>query len=138
MKPPLSYAEIERLRQSGIRLDADGHFWHEGGEVTHHGLRAAFFRWLDRNPDGRWVLRRLSPHCSRIELAQLPNRRDESRLLRAMGYETGNVHLASPEAREAIQADLAARAPGWLHAASTRMLKSVREDYAEWRQRSGA
>ncbi len=57
MKPPLSDAEIEQLRQSGIRLDADGRFWHEGAEVTHHGLRAAFFRWLDRNPDGRWVLR---------------------------------------------------------------------------------
>jgi hypothetical protein len=57
MKPPLSDAEIEKLRQSGIRLDVDGRFWHEGGEVTHHGLRAAFFRWLDRNPDGRWVLR---------------------------------------------------------------------------------
>jgi hypothetical protein len=57
VKPPLSDAEIERLRQSGIRLDVDGRFWHEGGEVTHHGLRAAFFRWLDRNPDGRWVLR---------------------------------------------------------------------------------
>jgi hypothetical protein len=53
----LSDAEIEKLRQSGVRLDAEGRFWHEGGEVTHHGLRAAFFRWLDRNPDGRWVLR---------------------------------------------------------------------------------
>ncbi|MDB4968001.1 MAG: hypothetical protein JWN44_3690 [Myxococcales bacterium] len=53
----LSDAEIEKLRQSGIRLDADGHFWHEGAQVTHHGLRAAFWRWLDRNPDGRWVLR---------------------------------------------------------------------------------
>ena len=53
----LSDAEVEKLRQSGIRLDAEGRFWHEGQEVTHHGLRAAFFRWLDRNPDGRWVLR---------------------------------------------------------------------------------
>jgi hypothetical protein len=53
----LSDAEIEKLRQSGIRLDAEGRFWHEGHEVTHHGLRAAFFRWLDRNPDGRYVLR---------------------------------------------------------------------------------
>jgi uncharacterized protein len=53
----LSDAEIEKLRRSGIRLDAEGRFWHEGQEVTHHGLRAAFFRWLDRNPDGRWVLR---------------------------------------------------------------------------------
>ena len=53
----LSDAEIEKLRRSGIRLDAEGRFWHEGQEVTHHGLRAAFFRWLDRNPDGRYVLR---------------------------------------------------------------------------------
>jgi len=53
----LSDAEIEKLRQSGIRLDGDGRFWHEGAEVTHQGMRAAFWRWLDRNPDGRWVLR---------------------------------------------------------------------------------
>jgi hypothetical protein len=53
----LTEAEIEKLRQSGVRLDADGHFWHEGGQVTHHGLKAAFWRWLDRNPDGRYVLR---------------------------------------------------------------------------------
>jgi hypothetical protein len=53
----LSDEEIERLRRSGITLDADGRFWHEGVEVTHPGLRAAFWRWLDRNPDGRWVLR---------------------------------------------------------------------------------
>lgn len=49
--------QVERLRRSGIRLDADGRFWHEGEEVTHHGLRAALWRWLDRNADGRWVLR---------------------------------------------------------------------------------
>src|SRR3954454_21423467 len=53
----LTDEQIERLRKSGIRLDAEGRFWHEGAEVTHHGLRAAFWRWLDRNPDGRWVLR---------------------------------------------------------------------------------
>jgi hypothetical protein len=53
----LTDEQIEKLRQSGIRLDADGRFWHEGQEVTHHGLRAAFWRWLNRNPDGRWVLR---------------------------------------------------------------------------------
>lgn len=25
--------------------------------MAHGGLRAALWRWLDRNPDGRWVLR---------------------------------------------------------------------------------
>jgi hypothetical protein len=53
----LTDEEIARLRNSGIRLDREGRFWHEGGEVLHHGLRAALWRWLDRNPDGRWVLR---------------------------------------------------------------------------------
>ncbi len=53
----LTDAEIEKLRRSGIRLDAHGVFWHEGAPVTHPGLAAAFFRWLDRNPDGRYVLR---------------------------------------------------------------------------------
>jgi hypothetical protein len=53
----LSVEQLERLRRSGIRLDADGRFWHEGAEVLHAGLRAALWRWLDRDPDGRWVLR---------------------------------------------------------------------------------
>ena len=53
----LSDAEVEKLRQSGIRLDAEGRFWHEGQEVTHPGMKAAFYRWLDRNTDGRWMLR---------------------------------------------------------------------------------
>ncbi len=52
-------AFIERLRRSGIRIDRDGQFWHEGETVRHEGLRRALFRWLDRlpRPDGRYVLR---------------------------------------------------------------------------------
>ena len=49
--------QLERFRLSGIRLDAEGRFWHEGAEITHGGLRAALWRWLDRNPDGRYVFR---------------------------------------------------------------------------------
>lgn len=47
---------IERLRQTGIRLDREGRFWHEGAEVTHSGFRRALLRWLDRL-DGRPILR---------------------------------------------------------------------------------
>jgi len=50
-------AALERFRQSGIRIDRDGRFWHEGGEITHPGMLAAFRRWLDRLPDGRHILR---------------------------------------------------------------------------------
>jgi hypothetical protein len=52
-------AFIERLRRSGIRVDRQGRFIHEGAEVTHEGLRRALYRWLDRlpPPEGRYVLR---------------------------------------------------------------------------------
>lgn len=52
-----SEEQLERLRRSGIRLDIEGRFLHEGQEVRHAGLRAALWRWLDRDPDGRYVLR---------------------------------------------------------------------------------
>jgi hypothetical protein len=50
-------AYLERLRRSGIRIDREGRFVHEGAEVRHEGLRRALFRWLDAEPDGRVVLR---------------------------------------------------------------------------------
>jgi uncharacterized protein len=50
---------LEKIRRSGIRIDREGHFIHEGAQVTHEGLKRALFRWLDRlpPPDGRYVLR---------------------------------------------------------------------------------
>src|SRR5579863_3049616 len=42
---------------------------------------------------GGWLVRRLAPLCTRIELSDLPSSRDEERLLVAMGFETANVHL---------------------------------------------
>ncbi len=39
---------LEKLRQSGIRIDREGRFIHEGAPVTHEGLLGALFRWLDR------------------------------------------------------------------------------------------
>jgi hypothetical protein len=53
----LTPEQIERFRQTGIRLDREGRFWHEGAEVTHPGFRRALLRWLDRLPDGRPILR---------------------------------------------------------------------------------
>ena len=53
----LTPEQIERFRQTGIRLDREGRFWHEGAEITHPGLRRALLRWLDRLEDGRPILR---------------------------------------------------------------------------------
>lgn len=46
-----------RSRESTIRLDAGGRFWHEGLPVTHAGLAAALHTWIRRHPDdGRYIL----------------------------------------------------------------------------------
>jgi hypothetical protein len=83
---------------------------------------------------GRWLMRRLSPHCSRVELAALTVKRDEERLLRAMGFETANIHLGSKDAIKAVRRDLGKRKPDWLHEAAHEMTKVVLEDWEEWRK----
>jgi hypothetical protein len=46
-----------RSRESTIRLDGEGHFWHDGRRVEHAGLSAAFHAWIRRHPDdGRYIL----------------------------------------------------------------------------------
>ncbi|MBV9946329.1 MAG: hypothetical protein JOZ69_05745 [Myxococcales bacterium] len=46
-----------RSRESTIRLDATGRFWHDGRPVEHPGLAAALHTWIARHPDdGRYVL----------------------------------------------------------------------------------
>jgi len=42
-----------RSRESTIRLDASGRFWHDGAPVEHPGLIGAFRRWICRHPDDR-------------------------------------------------------------------------------------
>ncbi len=82
---------------------------------------------------GRWIVRRLAPDCSRVELASMPRERDEAKLLRMMGFETANVHLGTARAARAILRDLAKRPVHWLHEASTRMVKATTRDWQEWR-----
>jgi Uncharacterized protein conserved in bacteria (DUF2252) len=81
----------------------------------------------------RWIVRRLAPDCARIDLEDLPDEREETRLLRAMGWETANVHLGSRSAH-ALLVDLAARQGDWLHAAAKAMLAAVAEDWEAWRR----
>jgi hypothetical protein len=80
-----------------------------------------------------WIVRRLAPDCSRVELDQIPKQRDESKLLFAMGFESANVHLGSPKAGKAIAKDLAKRPKKWLHEAATAMNKEMKKDWEAWR-----
>lgn len=83
---------------------------------------------------GRWLVRRLAPDCSRIELSSLPTKHDAAKLLHAMGFETANVHLGTRDAKS-LEADLAKRRGNWLHKAAEAMVKSVKQDWKRWRDR---
>ena len=81
-----------------------------------------------------WVMRRLSPDCSRIELAQLPKSRDESAMLHAMGVEVASAHLSTPTSIKALEAAVSKLKRKWLSKASDLMLKSTLEDWKVWRK----
>lgn len=82
----------------------------------------------------RWLVRRLAPDCSRIELASLSAERDEARLLYSMGWETANMHFGSPQAIPHVKRDLAKRKGRWLHKAAKAMCKASLKDWEDWRK----
>ncbi len=82
---------------------------------------------------GHWLVRRLAPDCSRIELTSLPKDRDEARLLYDMGWETANMHFGAARAIVNIKKDLAKRRGRWLHKGAKSMCKAILKDWKEWR-----
>jgi hypothetical protein len=84
--------------------------------------------------DNGWVLRRLSPYCSRIELSQLPRGHDEEKLLRAMGRELANVHFGTRRGVAAVRRDLPQRKSNWLRQAAEIMAEATLKDWKEWRK----
>lgn len=83
---------------------------------------------------GRWVVRRLSPQCSRIELSVLPTNLDVYSLLFAMGGETANIHLGNRAAVGEIRKHLKSQKSNWLYGAAREMAAAVNKDWQAWRQ----
>lgn len=81
---------------------------------------------------GHWLLRRLAPDCSRIELGALSDADAETKLLHAMGWETANIHLSVSAAP--IVADLKRRKDTWLEHAATEMAEDVNGDWEAWKK----
>ena len=107
----------------------DGQFYYE--EIIRGSVRAA-------DPflaiHGTWVLRRLSPYCSRIELSQLPRGHDEKKLLWATGWELANVHLGTRGMVARVRQDLKGRKAKWLHQAAEVMLHATLKDWKAWQK----
>ncbi len=70
-----------------------------------------------------------------FELASLPKKRDEGRLLHAMGWETANIHLGSEPKPHVLRRDLSKRRAKWLRSAAKAMLEATTRDWMDWRRR---
>ncbi len=81
---------------------------------------------------GHWLIRRLAPDCSRIELGSLPKTNDELTLLHAMGWDTANVHLGTKAAVRSVLRDLEQRPGKWLRRAAEVMAQATLEDWKVW------
>jgi hypothetical protein len=129
-----------KIARESKELCPSAWLWAHGAD---RGSRIAYQEILDESIrcmdpfvklSGRWLVRRLAPDCSRIELSSLPAKHDAMRLMHAMGWETANVHLGTARART-LGADLQKRPRGWLQAAAEAMVDSVKKDWNEWRKK---
>ena len=107
-----------------------------------------------RSPDptyhlrGHVLVRRLSPNDFKIEVEQPKKnagKRDEkvnalpprqlinARMLNAMGHELASIHRGTRE-KDDIEADLEARADGWLLASVTAAAAAITAEQREWKK----
>ena len=78
---------------------------------------------------GRWLVRRLAPDCSRIDLEELKHHENFASLLHSMGWETANIHLGTPKVRKVLLAALRGLPGKWLEEASRIMLEKSLDDW---------
>jgi hypothetical protein len=102
--------------------------------------------WLERTVDsavrcadplytvtGRWLVRRLAPDCSRIDLEQLKHHEDMASLLHSMGWETANIHLGKLKTPRKILGALRKLPHTWLAEAAQAMFDRTLKDWNRFR-----
>jgi hypothetical protein len=85
--------------------------------------------------DGNWIVRRIGPHNSRIELAQLRAAKDQSVVLKSMGRETCNMDIPNMQVAEEVRAEFLRLPSTWLERAAKLMTEANAEEQAKWAKR---
>ena len=114
---PSAWTFARELSPRSNRTDLP-RLWEDAVRCQNPSLRAS----------GKWIVRRLAPECSRIDLASLPTKRRDIDLLRAMGWEIASIHLGSTKVGP-VRRHLESLAPGWLAQTSESMLAHVHDDF---------
>jgi hypothetical protein len=104
---------------------------HKEADIQYEEVLARAVRRLDpmmKVYEG-WVVRGLAPDRCRIELSELGPERDETRMMRAMGWETANIHLGTRAIVKDILEDLKSRKPNWLKNSALKMVDVTLKDW---------
>ncbi len=107
----------------------------KGGDIQYEEVLARAVRKPDpvmKVYEG-WVVRGLAPDRCRIELSELGPERDEARMMRAMGWETANLHLGTRPAVKDILNDLKGRKANWLRRSAEKMVAMTLKDWEVWK-----
>jgi hypothetical protein len=129
-----------KIAREAKALVASACHWAEGQKGSPEILYQTIISRAVRCPDpfvqlrGRWIVRRLSPYCSRIELTQMKAQGKEILLLHSMGWETANIHLGTKAAAKAILRHINKQKGKWLHEASAAMLKVMLDEWKTWKK----
>jgi uncharacterized protein (DUF2252 family) len=101
-------------------------------EALRHAVRACD-PWMHiylGPPGNSWVVRRLAPDSGKVKLKDLPKENQlEDDLLRAMGHETANVHVALGDVWKDLE-ERENKAPNWLYNYAAGMADKIVEDWA--------
>lgn len=100
-------------------------------EIIEKAVRSHDDGVIPLEKDG-WVLRQLSPERVKLDLKQLDQDDKDDDLLFNMGWETANIHLASPQAQQAVLADIKGRPADWLREASKLMALTTQKDWEKF------
>ena len=110
---------------------------HKGVDIQYEEVLARTVRRLDpmmKVYEG-WVVRGLAPDRCRIELSELGPERDETRMMRAMGWEIADIHLGTRAAVKDVLEDLKRRNPNWLRRSAEKMVAVTLNDWEMWKIR---
>lgn len=129
-----------RIAREAKALVPSSCYWAAKGksapEIMYQAIISRAVRCLDPFVQlrGKWIVRRLSPHCCRVELDAMPADRDELKLLHAMGWETANIHLGTHTAVRDLRRHLKRQPADWLLRAVKDMTKLVEKDWHAWKK----
>jgi hypothetical protein len=128
-----------KVAREAKALAPSAYFWQEAGNQPHEICYQNILNTAVRCPDPTvrlilgWIVRRLAPDCSRIELSSLSKDHDVDRLLHAMGWETANIHLASRQGIEEAKRHLKKQSSDWLYVAAKEMTERTTADWTDWK-----